>query len=74
MKEEFILIRLLEKIQQLYFKFLKSLSPIHYINGPEILPAPLTKDEEVVVMENIRLGTPGAREPLITHNNKIQMS
>ena len=65
------MIRLLEKIQQLYFKFFKSLSPIHYINGPEILPAPLTKDEEVVVMENIRLGTPGAREPLITHNLRL---
>ena len=40
----------------------------HYINGPETLPPPLTKEEEAQVLENIRQGVPGAREPLITHN------
>ena len=36
----------------------------HYINGPETLPPPLTKEEEAQVLENIRQGLPGAREPL----------
>ena len=33
----------------------------HYINGPETLPPPLTKEEEAQVLENIRQGVPGAR-------------
>lgn len=45
--------------------------PCHYINGPETLPPPLTKEEEAQVMENIRQGLPGAREPLITHNLRL---
>lgn len=45
--------------------------PCHYINGPETLPPPLTKEEEAKVMENIRSGLPGAREPLITHNLRL---
>lgn len=44
---------------------------IHYINGPETLPAPLTPQEEAVVMENIRNGVENAREPLITHNLRL---
>ena len=43
----------------------------HYINGPETLPPPLTKEEEAQVLENIRQGVPGAREPLITHNLRL---
>lgn len=45
--------------------------PCHYINGPDTLPAPLTKEEEARVMENIKNGVPGAREPLITHNLRL---
>lgn len=43
----------------------------YYINGPETLPPPLTKDEEQRVMDNIRNDVPGAREPLITHNLRL---
>ena len=43
----------------------------HYINGPETLPPPLTKEQEAQVFENIRQGVPGAREPLITHNLRL---
>ena len=43
----------------------------HYINGPETLPAPLTRDEERKVFENIRAGITGARDPLITHNLRL---
>ena len=46
-------------------------NPCHYINGPDTLPPPLTKEEERQVMENIRSGVPGAREPLITHNLRL---
>ena len=43
----------------------------HYLNGPETLPPPLTKEQEAQVLENIRQGLPGAREPLITHNLRL---
>ena len=55
-----------EKIVSFLVPFLQE--PCHYINGPEALPAPLTPQQEAEVMENIRRGIPGAREPLITHN------
>lgn len=48
-----------------------NIGDIHYINGPETLPAPLTKDEEAVVMEKIEKGEENAREPLITHNLRL---
>ncbi|MCI1982466.1 MAG: RNA polymerase sporulation sigma factor SigE [Oscillospiraceae bacterium] len=44
---------------------------IHYINGPETLPPPLTKQEEEKVMSNIENRVPNAREPLITHNLRL---
>ena len=44
---------------------------IHYINGPETLPPPLTKTEEEKVMRNIKNDVPNAREPLITHNLRL---
>ncbi len=44
---------------------------VHYINGPETLPPPLTRDEEAIVMENIMKGKQNAREPLITHNLRL---
>ena len=44
---------------------------VHYINGPEVLPAPLTKVEEVEIMDKIVSGEIGAREPLITHNLRL---
>lgn len=44
---------------------------IHYINGSETLPPPLTKQEEEKVMSNIENRVPNAREPLITHNLRL---
>ena len=43
----------------------------HYINGPETLPPPLTREEEQRVLQDIRAGKPGARDPLITHNLRL---
>lgn len=44
---------------------------VHYINGPETLPPPLTPEEEARVMERVRAGEENAREPLITHNLRL---
>ena len=44
---------------------------VHYINGPETLPPPLTPAQEAEVMQRVREGVENAREPLITHNLRL---
>ncbi len=44
---------------------------IYYINGPEVLPAPLKAEEESEIMHRIEMGDVTAREPLITHNLRL---
>ncbi len=44
---------------------------VHYINGSENLPAPLTKEEELKVMEKIINGEEQYREKLIVHNLRL---
>lgn len=56
-------------IEKLEYKFMPQ--EIHYINGPETLPPPLTKDEEKDIMEKIERGDESAREPLIVHNLRL---
>lgn len=65
--------RLLQKIQLCFARLLLKQAPeaCHYINGPETLPPPLTREEERRVFEDIRAGKAGAREPLITHNLRL---
>lgn len=52
-------------------KKLKLIKEIHYINGAETLPPPLTKSQEKKIMNDIKNGVIGAREPLITHNLRL---
>ncbi len=51
--------------------FFKKKEYIHYINGPETLPAPLNQEEEEIIFEKIENGDQSAREPLITHNLRL---
>ena len=45
---------------------------IFYINGPETLPPPLSKQDEDTMMSKIIAGAPvSTREPLITHNLRL---
>ena len=46
-------------------------APVHYINGPDTLPPPLTREEEAKIYANIEANVPNAREPLITHNLRL---
>lgn len=63
------LIILRERLLRLFWRF--GVQGVHYINGPETLPAPLTPQEEAEVMRRIRAGEENAREPLITHNLRL---
>lgn len=43
----------------------------HYINGPETLPPPLTKEEEETVMDELRNGDETHRDLLVVHNLRL---
>lgn len=44
---------------------------IHYINGPETLPAPLSRDEEKIVFAGLEEGKEECRNTLIVHNLRL---
>ncbi len=44
---------------------------VHYINGPQTLPAPLSKEEEAEIMTKLRNGDNSVRECLIVHNLRL---
>lgn len=46
-------------------------SEVHYINGSDTLPPPLTKEEEAAVFERLAAGDSSARELLIVHNLRL---
>ena len=60
-----------EKILRMTSAVFASKEGIHYINGPETLPAPLAPDEEQKIFIRIMEGDQSAREPLITHNLRL---
>ena len=70
MKQLFLQMKWVQTILQWWMNK-KWSEAVHYINGPETLPAPLSAEEEAKVMENIRNNVEGAREPLITHNLRL---
>lgn len=53
-------------VQRLFFK-----QYCFYINGPETLPPPLTKEEEETIMAELRDGIEDNRDLLITHNLRL---
>jgi RNA polymerase sporulation-specific sigma factor len=53
-------------IKKLYFR-----QYCYYINGPETLPPPLTKEEEETIMLQLMDGNEENRDLLITHNLRL---
>ncbi len=64
---------MISRIKEWLIKVKKSVlyRGVHYINGPEVLPAPLSQTEETEIMNKITAGEIGVREPLITHNLRL---
>lgn len=58
-----------EKIKLLFLRLFKK--DCFYINGPETLPPPLTKEEEETIMAELKNGDESHRELLITHNLRL---
>ena len=44
---------------------------IHYINGPDTLPPPLTREEEIVVFRGLEENDPKAKQELIERNLRL---
>lgn len=57
---------ILQKIRALFLR-----ENIHYINGPETLPEPLSKVEEESLLSRLSAGETGVREDLIVHNLRL---
>lgn len=61
--------QLTERIKYLLFK--KKVGDIFYINGPETLPAPLSKAQEEEAFRMLEIDEEQARQILITHNLRL---
>ena len=62
--------KIIKKIKELLLK-LRASGTVHYVNGPETLPAPLSKQEEQRIIGEIAAGNDSVREKLIVHNLRL---
>lgn len=58
------------KLKKFFLRLFKK-QKCYYINGPETLPAPLSKEREQEIMEELRQGNEENRELLIIHNLRL---
>lgn len=64
---------IIKKLQSLLqkIKFFLFRRHIHYINGSQTLPEPLSKEEEEALLARLRDGDNAVREELIVHNLRL---
>ena len=55
----------------LYRLITRQYCEVYYINGPDNLPAPLSREQEAAVFLRLEEGDPKAKETLITHNLRL---
>lgn len=65
-----MLYRLIDRLRRLFWRFFGRDS-VHYINGTEVLPPPLTLEEERAVLARLEEGDQSARDILITRNLRL---
>ena len=63
--------RLLQFLNKVKDVFRKEESELFYVNGPENLPAPLTKEKEDEILGKIEKGDFEGRELLVVHNLRL---
>lgn len=61
---------MLKKIKRFLLRLFKK-QKCYYINGPETLPPPLSKETEQKIMQELSQGDNSNRELLITHNLRL---
>ena len=57
------------KLEKLLFHILRT--KIYYINGPDTLPPPLTREEETIIFTGLSAGSEEAKQELIVHNLRL---
>lgn len=62
--------KVLQWMRNMWYRLVGSM-PLHYINGTDVLPAPLTAEEEQQLLERLEDGDERARNMLITHNLRL---
>lgn len=63
--------KLKEKLQEIMLMLLGTNNTVDYINGPDQLPPPLTREEEARAFELFKTNEKKARELLIVHNLRL---
>lgn len=69
--------RIIEKIKGFFLElaikwgFKRSQNTLHYINGSQTLPPPLTKEEESIVFVKLEQNEKSARDTLVVHNLRL---
>ena len=65
--------RIMLRLRELKASLLSKLFPneVHYVNGSDNLPAPLTKQEEQEVFNELERGNEKVRERLVVHNLRL---
>lgn len=61
----------IKKILSDLLKKLNIKQDIYYINGPQTLPPPLSKEEERIVFTKLEANDPEARDKLVVHNLRL---
>ena len=63
----------MQLLRNILFKirFILLSNSVYYINSSGALPPPLSKEEEALIMKQIKNGDEKAREPLIVHNLRL---
>ncbi|MBP5618720.1 MAG: RNA polymerase sporulation sigma factor SigE, partial [Clostridia bacterium] len=46
-------------------------NPLDYIHGPDVLPAPLDREEEAALLKRLAAGDENVKSTLITHNLRL---
>ena len=65
-----MLYKLIGRLRRLWRRLLGR-NAVHYINGAEVLPPPLTVEEERAVLARLEEGDESARDTLITRNLRL---
>lgn len=66
------MLKLLDKLKKILLKIrAEETDTVYYVNGPETLPPPLTKEEEQELMDKLSQGEDAVREKLIVHNLRL---
>lgn len=65
-----IMFKIVKSLLRRLISFLRGNS-VYYVNGPENLPPPLSKEEEQAIFEKINQGHTEEREKLIVHNLRL---